>query len=170
MTAPVEPTNPSNLFTPFLPATFSIPEEEDRARTFLVDTFSSITDVLNNKKIGTYTEDTENFNGEVWAYDSTKKTRNGYQIIKRFTSFVTGTYTMPLGDVNPQFRATLVYGTASKPCSAVGAGDGDYFTFMAQGDARISFTMSDTVINITATGPMASYDGYIVINYLRAGE
>jgi len=170
MTAPVEPTNPSNLFTPFLPATFTVPEEEDKVRTFLVDTFSSITDVLNDKKIGNYSQDTENFNGEVWLYDTPKKTRNGYQIIKRFTSFVTGSYDMPMGDVNPQFRATLIYGTASKPCSATGANDGDYFSFMAQGDTRISFTLTDTKINITASGPMAAYDGYIVINYLRAGD
>jgi hypothetical protein len=170
MTAPQEPTLPSELFTPFLPATYSVPEEPDKVKTFLVDTFSNITDVLNDKKIGTYTQDTENFNGEVWGYDTTKKTRNGYQIIKRFTSFVSGTYDMPLSDVNPQWRATLIYGTASKPCSAVNAGDGDFFSFMAQGDTRISFTMSDTKITITATAPMANYDGYIIINYLRDGD
>jgi hypothetical protein len=170
MTAPQEPNNPSNLFTPFLPSTFNIPEEEDRLKTFLNDKLSAISDVVNDKKIGLYVQDSENFNGNKFFYRTTKITRNGYQAIAYFSTFVSGTFPLPIPNVNPQFRVTHVWGSASLPCSATGAGDGDYFSFMAQGDARISFTMSDLTLTITATAPMAAYSGFIIIEYLRDGE
>ena len=169
MTAPIEPTNPSNLFTPFLPTTVNFPEEADRHKTFLIDRFANYADCINDKKIGLYVQSAENFNGEKWFYDTTKKLRNGYQAIARITSFVTGDIDYPIPDVNEQFIVTHVWGSASKPCSAVGIGDGDYFSFYSQGDARIQFTMSDTVIHITATAPMVDYTGFIVIEYLRDG-
>ncbi len=163
------PQNPINLFTPFLPSSYNIPEEEDRRVEWLGSTFSGISDVLNSKKIGTYTSSAENFNGEEWIFDK-NKIRNGYQTILRIPSFVSGTYPLPIENINNQFSVTHVWGSASLPCSAVGANDGDYFSFMAQGDLRISFTMSDMEIVLTATAPMVDYSGYIVIEYLRDGQ
>ena len=161
-------SNPSELFSPFLPTTFNIPEEEDRLKTFLNEQFANNADVINDKKIGTYVQNAQNFNGEKWFYDSTKIIRNGYQVIARITSFVNQTIAMPVS-VNPEFVITLAYGSASKPCSATGAGDGDYFSFMAAGDSRISFTMSDTQITITTDGMRSDYSGFIIIHYLRNG-
>lgn len=163
------PTNPIELFSPFLPATFTVPIEEDRLRTFLVDKLSAISDVTNDKKIGMYVQNAEGFNGEKWFYDTTQKTRNGYQSVLRITSFVPGVYSLPIGNVNPQFVVSNVYGSASKPCTAVAAGDGDYFSFMSQGDARIAFTMTDTAITITTDGARAGYQGFIIIEYIRDG-
>ena len=167
MTAPTEPENPSNLFTPFLPSTFTVPEEQDRSRAFLTDNLSRISDVVNDKKIGIYTQDTENLNGNSFSYDDPKKTRNGYQSIARIKSFVSGPIPMPISNIDDQFVVSLVYGSASLPPTTPGTGD--YFSFMAQGDTRISFVMSDTTITITASGPMAAYSGFIVIEYIRAG-
>lgn len=169
MTAPTQPNNPSNLFTPFLPATFNIPEEEDRLRTFLNDKFSAVSDVVNDKRIGIFVDNTENFNGEKWWYKTTQVTRDGYQAILYFSSFVSGSYPLPIPNVNPEFIVTQVWGSASKPCTATGAGNGDYFSFMAMGDTRISFTMSDTTITLTTDGARAAYSGFIVIQYLRNG-
>lgn len=168
MTAPQEPTTPSNLFSPFLPSTFNIPEEEDRLKTFLNDKLSMISDVTNDKKIGIYVQDAENFNGNKFFYRTTKITRNGYQAIAYFTSFVSGSFPLPIPNVNTQFRVTHVWGSASLPPTTPGTGD--YFSFMAQGDARISFIMSDTTITITASAPMVDYSGFIIIEYLRDGE
>lgn len=163
------PSNPQEPFSPFLPATYIVPEEEDRRRTFLVDKFSQIADVVNDKVIGAFTESVENQNGMKWAYDTTSKVRSGFQAIARVKSFVTGPIPMPIKDVNSQFIISKTWGSASKPASSVGAGDGDYFTFLSQGDARISYTMSDTTINITTDGARAAYSGFIVIEYIRDG-
>ncbi len=161
--------NPSNLFTPFLPSTYNAPDDQERLNDFVGKTFSELSDVINNKKIGAYTQDTENFNGEVWIFDTTKKVRNGYQAILRIPSFVTGTYPLPILNINPQFAITHIWGSASLPCTEIGANDGDYFSFMNEGNADIQFTMSDTEITLTATAPMADYAGFIVIEYLRDG-
>lgn len=169
MTAPIEPTNPSELFTPFLPSTYNVPEQDDRIDVFLVDKLAVFADVINQKKIGQYVQSAENFNGEIWFYDTTKITRNGYQAIARIKSFVSGAIPMPIPNVNPEFVITHAWGSASKPCSATGAGDGDYFSFFSEGNSNIQFTMSDTTIVITATAPMAAYSGFIVIEYLRNG-
>lgn len=163
------PTNPQELFTPFLPATFNIPEEDDRLKTFLNDKLSAISDVTNDKKIGMYVDKAENFNGEKWHYDTTKKIRNGFQAIARITSFIPQVIDLPIQNVNPQFIVSHVWGSASLPCTDVGAGDGDYFSFMAQGDARIQFSMSDTSLTITTNGTTAAYQGFIVIEYIRDG-
>ncbi len=164
------PTNPQNDFTPFLPTTVNFPEEEDRFKVFLVDLFSKYADIVNDKTIGGFTENSQEFNGEKWSYDTTKKIRNGFQAIARVTSFVNGlVIPVPVGDVNPQFVVSLVYGSASLPCTAVNANDGDYFSFMAQGDPRISFTMSDTIITITTDGGRANYSGFIVLQFIRDG-
>lgn len=175
------PTNPADPFTPFLPSTFNPPEEDDRHDVFLQDTFSGMADVINDKTIGTFVQGRENFNGEKWWYISTKITRNGYQTFAYVPSYpnagiLTLTLTdpdpnlvFPITGIDPEFVITLTYGTASKPPSAIGAGDGDYFTFLNQGDTRISWTMSDTTIIITTTVDLTAYSGFIVIKYLRNG-
>ncbi len=173
MTAPKEPTNPSNLFTPFLPATFNIPEEEDRLKVFLNDRFSEIADVTNDKKIGCYTESAESFNGEKWIYFTPKKVRNGYQALAFLSSLPNAgmvTIPNPVPNVNEQFVVTHTWGSASKPCSAVGAGDGDYFSFFTKGNPDITYVLSDTTITITTTIDLRGYSCFIVIEYLRDGS
>lgn len=175
MTAPVQPTNPSNLFTPFLPATFNIPEEDDRGRVFLNDKLSAISDVVNDKKIGAYTVGVENFGGEKWAYITTEKIRNQYQTFAYIPSYPAAAGNLvipnPIPNVTPQLVITFMMGTASKPCSATGAGDGDYFSFVNAGNPNISFVVSDTTITITnLTGvDLSPYSGFIIIHYLRDG-
>jgi hypothetical protein len=163
------PTNPGAPFTPFIPTTYNIPEEDDRQKIFLQDTFNKFSDVVNDKTIGAFTQDTEEFNGEKWIYDNTRTLRNGYQAIARIKSFIPQTIPLPIGDVNSQFIMTLTYGTASFPCTAVGANDGVYFSFFSQGDARIQFTVSDTQIIITTNGTTSAYQGFIIIQYVRDG-
>lgn len=172
------PSNPIELFTPFLPTTYNVPEEEDRLRTFLVDKFSIFSDVINDKKIGVFLQAAETLNGEKWFYNDARITRNGYQAIAYipvFPNATTMTLTLtsnpqyPIPDVNPQFVVTQVWGSASRPCTSVGAGDGDYFSFFSEGNSSISFTMSDTQIVITTTVDMTAYSGFIVVQYLRNG-
>ncbi len=164
------PTNPINRFTPFLPSTYNLPEEQDRWKEWLGSNLSDITDVINDKKIGAYTQDAESFNGNKFIYDTVKRVRTGYQSILRVTSFVPGTFSLPVDNVNPQFIISHVWGSASKPCSAVGVGDGNYFSFHNQGDVRIQFTVSDTQIVITTNGTTAGYNGFIFIEYIRDGS
>jgi len=170
--------NDGQLFTPFLPASYNLPEEDDRQKVYLVERFSNFADVINDKKIGPYTQAVSSYNGEKWAYLSTAKVRTGYQTIAYIPSYpnsttlnltLTSSPQYPIASVNPEFVITLSYGTASKPCTAIGAGDGDYFTFMNKGDTRISYTMSDTQIVLTTTTNLTAYSGFIVIHYLRNG-
>lgn len=164
--------------SPFLPSTYNVPEEDDRLSVWLVDRFSNFANSINDKKIGNYTQDTERQNGEKWKYLDTKKTRTGYQAIAFIPSYpnastltltLTSRPKFPISNINPQFVISKVYGNANKPCTKTGAGDGDYFSFMAQGDSRISFTMSDTQIVITTTTDLTAYQGTIVIEYIRDG-
>ncbi len=175
MTIPINPIEP---FTPFLPSTYDPPNEEDRLHLYLSENFSNMSDVINDKKIGAYTQNAENLNGEKWIYITTKKVRSGYQAIAYIPSLPNaGVITLtlnsnpafPIGNINPQFVVTNVFGSASKPCTSVGAGDGDYFSFMAQGDTRISFTMSDIALVITTTIDLRGYSCFIVIEYVRDG-
>jgi len=168
MTAPNEPVNPSNLFTPFIPTTYDPPNEDDRLKVFLSEKFAQFAYVVNDKMIGAFTDGVQNFSGGKWSYDTTRKIRNGYQVIFRVTSFVPQTITIPF-QINPQFIITEVFGSASLPCTSVGAGDGDYFSFMSQGDARIQFTMSDTQIVITTNGTTAAYQGFIILYFIHDG-
>ncbi len=168
MTAPVEPTNPSELFSPFLPATYNIPEDESKLREFLNERLSAISDVSNDKMIGSFTQNTQDFSGAKFIYDTTKKVRNGYQTLIRVLSFIPQVITLPF-QINPQFIISEVYGSASLPCSAIGAGDGVYFSFMSQGDARIQFQMTDTTITITTNGTTAAYQGFIIISFIHDG-
>src|SRR5690348_10055458 len=164
------PSNPIEHFSPFLPSTFNVPEEADRLQSYLGEEFSRFSDVINDKKIGVY-RPTETRNGEAWYYDTTKFQRFAYNAIARVTSFVPQVIQLPpiIPDINLQFVISHVWGSASKPCSSVGAGDGDYFSFYGQGDARIQFTMSDLAITITTDGARAAYQGFIVIEYIRNG-
>ena len=172
MTAPQEPNNPSNLFTPYLPATYNIPEEDDRQRVFLNDKLSAISDVVNDKKIGAYNP-SENFNGEKWGYFSTKRVRNGYQIIayiQNLPNIGVVSIPNPVPNVNPQWVITHTWGSASLPCTATGAGDGDYFSFFNKGNPDITYVLTDTTITITTTIDLSLYSAFIVIEYLRDGS
>lgn len=180
MTAPIEPANPSNLFTPFIEATFNIPEEDDRLRTYLNDKLSALSDVANDKKIGMYVDKAENFNGEKWHYITSKKVRNGYQSIAYIPSFVNQTVLIPIANINPQLIITHTWGSASLPCTSLGAGDGDYFSFMPMGDTRINYVMTDNLVAtpadqpgfkivITTDGTRAAYSGFIIVEYLHDG-
>lgn len=172
------PSNPSNLFSPFLATTVNFPEEEDRQKTFLVDRFSTYADIINDKKIGAYTQATPSQNGEKFSYLITSKIRNGFQSIAYIPSLPnTGVLVLtretvpqyPIDSINQQFVITLSYGTASKPPTAIGAGDGDFFTFMNRGDPRIIWDMSDTAITITTTIDLTAYSSFIVVHFLRDG-
>jgi hypothetical protein len=156
--------------TQFLASSYNIPEEDDRKKVYLQDNLTLISDTVNDRKIGTYIQGIPSYSGEKWNYDIVRKIRTGYQIFARITSFVPQTIPMPVFNVNPQFVVTLVYGTANLPCSSIGAGDGDYFSFMAQGDVRIQFTVSDTQIAITTDGLRAAYSGFIILQYILDGE
>lgn len=174
-------SNPDELFTPFLGSVFSLPSEKDRFGVFILDSFNDFVDSINDRKIGTITDAAENFNGEVWTYSTSRVIRNGYQTFAYIPSLPNAgvltidtnnptTYpTYPIKGVNPELTVTFTYGSASKPCTAIGAGDGDYFSFMSKGDPRISYTLSDTNIVITTTVDLTAYSCYIVINYLRNG-
>ncbi len=165
------PINPQELFSPFLPSTFNIPEEEDRLDTFLIDTFCDFSDVINEKKIGTYLESAETLNGQKIFYDSTKITRNGYQFLSRIVSYpANGVITLPVpANIDPNFVITNVWGSASKPPSSTGAGNGDFFSFYSQGNPKVTFTMTDLAITLTTVGLGAGYTGFIFIEYVRNG-
>ena len=179
MTTPTDPfpSNPMAPFSPFLPTTQNIPDEDDQLKNFLNDTFSKFADVINDKKIGTIAQEDENFNVEVWWYKNTKITRNAYQTLVYIPSWIPMTLTLtsmtspkfPIQDINNEFVVTIVYGSASKPPSSSNATDGDYFSFFGQGNSHIQFTMSNTQIVITTDGSTALYTGFIIINYIRNG-
>jgi len=172
------PTNPQEPFSPFLPTTYNFPQEEDRAQTFIQDQLAYHSDVINDKKIGVYVQETPTLNGNKHWYATPKITRNGYQSFVFINGLPNaGTLTIdantvpayPIDDVQPEFLMWHLWGTASKPPSAQGAGDGDFFSFMNEGDARISFTMSDTTIVITTTVDLTQYFCFIVCEFIRAG-
>lgn len=174
MTSP----NPSEMFTPFLPSTFNLPEEEDRVKTWLSEKFSQVSDVVNDKRIGIVTQSAESFSGGKPFYRSTQVQRNEYQTLVYIPSLpntttltisLTGFPLYPIANVNPELVVTNLYGTASKPPTSVGAGDGDYIGFMNEGNSKISFTMSDIAIVITTTTDLSGYVGLIFINYVRNG-
>jgi len=166
------PTNPQNDFSPFLPTTVNFPEEGERLKTFLVDTFSQYADVVNDKTIGAFTQSAQEFDGEKWIYDDPRITRNGFRWVARVTQYPNaGVLVLDSpNDINEQFRITHVWGSASKPPSALFAGDADYFSFFNRGDPRVTFDMNDLTITITTTVDLTAYDGYIVAEYVRDGN
>lgn len=165
------PTNPINDFSPFLPTTWNVPEEEDRRIEWMGTTLSSMSDVINDKVIGMYVQDFEQFGGSKFFYDTTTKLRNGYRFLLRVASFPnTGTLTIPLPIVvNGQFIVSQVWGSASRPTTAINAGNGDYFSFYSQGDSRITFVMTDLNVVITTTADMTLFSGFIVVDYIKDG-
>jgi len=158
--------NPQNLFTPFLTTTFNIPEQE-RIPSFLNEQFANISDVVNQKKIGVYGP-YENFNGELWYYKTTHVERNGYQAILYLPSLFSGTYPLPIQGIDPNFVITELWGSCSKPPTAVGAGNGDYAMFMTQGNPAVTFSMNDLNIVVNETG-LSAYSAFFVFKNLRAG-
>lgn len=173
-------TNPNNPFTPFLPSTYDTPSEKDRLDVFLVEKLAGFADVINDKKIGAYTQSAENLNGEKWIYLTTKKVRSGYQIVCYVPSFIPQTLRIPIENINQQLIITHTWGSASLPCTSLGAGDGVYISFMQMGDTRISYTLTDIAlvtstdftgfeIVITTDGMRAGYSGFIVIEFLHDG-
>lgn len=172
------PTNPINPFSPFLPTTYNIPEDEERLKTYLNENYARFADVINDKKIGAYTQATTHQNGEDWIYSTTKKVRNGFQAISYIPSYPNAGVLVltratipqyPVENINEQFVISLSYGTASRPPTAVGAGNGDFITFMNRGDPRIFYDMSDTTITITTTVDLRAYSGFIVVHFIRDG-
>lgn len=158
------------VFTPFLSPENNVPEEQDRLRTYLIDTFNRYAYTINPKKIGLYST-VEALNGENWQYGSTtaqvKKTRNGYQVVSFIPSLVSQVLPQPVANLDGNFIMTFCFGTASKLKTTIDTGD--YFSFMSQGDSRISFTISDTSIIITANG-LSAYQGFIVQEYIKNGN
>jgi len=172
------PSNPRETFTPFLPTTVNFPEEEDRLKTFLVDLFASYADVINDKKIGVYIEETPTLNGNKHWYANTKETRNGYQSFVFINGLpnagvlvidANSDPAFPIDNIQPEFLMWHIWGTCSKPPSALNAGDADFFSFSNQGDSRISFTMTDLVLTVTTTVDLTQYYCFIVCEFIRAG-
>ncbi len=170
------PSNPSELFSPFLPSTYNMPEEDDRVREVLNSTLSTISDVVNDKKIGQYIEGNSVQNGEEWWYKSTKINRNGFQAMAYISSLPNiGTTTLtldtdprfPIVDINNEFVITATWGDASKPPTTPGTGD--YFSFMNRGDPRIEYDITDNSLTITTTVDLSEYSGFVVIEFLRRG-
>lgn len=166
------PSNPSNLFSPFLPSTFNMPDEEGRSGEFVGKTFSQLSDVINDKVIGMFIQEINTFNGHKYFYDDPRKLRNGYRFLLRVESYPNaGPLVIPLPiEVNQQFIVSQVWGSASKAPSAVGAGDGEYFSFYSEGDSRITFVMTDTEVTITTTADMTAYSGFIVVDNILDGQ
>lgn len=164
------PTNPQNDFSPFLPSTYNVPEEEDRWLDWIGETFSQISDVSNDKVIGNFVQDAQNFNGHKYFYDTTKKLRNGFRFLLRVTSFPnTGVLVIPLPiPINNQFAISQAWGSASKP--PITPGTGEYFSFYSEGDSRITFVMTDLSVTITTTADMTAYSGFIIVDYILDGQ
>ena len=162
-------SNPNELFSPFLPATTSVPEDEERLTTYLVDKFSQYADVINDKTIGVFTQSVSSLNGNKFIYDTTSKVRTGYQYLIRIPSFpnnTTATYSPPV-ELTKQFALFMAWGSASKPFTTPGSGD--YFSFFGSGNPKITFTFSDTAIVVTTTSDMSAYSGFICINFIADG-
>jgi len=165
------PTNPQNDFTPFLPSTYNIPEEDDRHNEWLGSTLSDISDCVNDKVIGAMTQDVSSANGRKLIYDTTKKVRNGVQYLARVVSYpANGVLILSSPPyINEQNVIYQVWGSASKPPSALNAGDGDFFSFYNEGSTKITFTMTDLLITITTTGLGTGYSGFICVDLIPDG-
>jgi hypothetical protein len=163
--------NDGQIFSPFLPSTQNIPEEDDRLKVFLVDRFSNMADVINDKKIGSFTQGVVNYSGNKFAYDVTSKVRSGFQYLARIKSYpASGTITVsPPPNITQQFAIFNAWGVASKPPSSTGAGDGSYITYVNAGNPNISYTFTDTLITITSTLG-AGFSGFFVVDFIYDGS
>jgi len=166
------PTNPSELFTPFLPSTYNLPEENDRWADFLGKTFSEVSDVVNDKIIGCMTQNVSSQNGRKLIFDTTRKVRNGSQYMARVVDYPAGgVLVLPMPpNINPQWVIYQVWGSASKPPTALNAGDGDFFSFYNEGSSKITFTMTDLNITITTVGLGTGYSGFIFLDFIPDGQ
>jgi len=165
------PVNPIEIFSPFLPSTYNIPEEDDRLKEYLGSTFSDFSDVVNDKVIGMFVENFDNFNGHKFFYDTTKKLRNGYRFLLRILSFP-NTSTLVITLPTPftqQFVVSQVWGSASKPPLTGIPRSGEYFSFYSEGNSRITFIMTELDVTITTTADMTAYSGFIICDYIRDG-
>lgn len=171
-------TNPAESFNPFLPTTVNFPVDEDTFNNFLQEQFARHADVVNDKKIGVYIQETPTPNGNKHWYANTQITRNGSQSFVFINGLpnagvlVINANTIPrypINNIQPEFLMWHMWGTCSKPPTTLGAGDGDFFSFSNQGDARISFTMTDLVLTITTTVDLTQYYCFIVCEFIRAG-
>jgi hypothetical protein len=149
-----------------------MPDGEGRSEEFVGKTFSQISDVVNDKVIGMFVQETNTFNGHKYFYDDPGKLRNGYRFLLRVESYPNaGLLVIPLPiEVNEQFIVSQVWGSASKPPTATGAGDGEYFSFFSEGDSRITFVMTDTEVTITTTANMTAYSGFIIVDNILDGQ
>ena len=163
--------NPREAFSPFLPATFNVPTEEDRLDVYLVDKLSQFSDVINDKTIGIFTQNVGLVNGNSYAYDTTSKTRTGYQYLARIASYPSnGSITLPPPpNLNNQVVIAQAWGSASKPPTST-PGTGDYFSFFGSGNPKITFTFSDTAIVVTTSGLGSGYSGFIFVVYIPDGS
>ena len=164
--------NTNELSTPFLPTGIQIPIEEDRLRTYLVDTISDISYTMNNKTIGTFAV-TEQYNGELWNYGTTteqvQKTRNGFQILLYFPSLTNGaSQPNPIPNIDANTIMTMCYGTATLPFTTPGSAV--YFSFLGNGDSRIQLSVTDQTVTITTDGTLDAYQGYVILQYIKAGN
>ena len=163
------PNNPSELFSPFLPATYTIPEDPDRLTTFLVDKLSLFAEVINDKNIGVWTDTVSSLNGNKFSYDTTSKVRTGYNYLARIDSYPSsGTIVLPVPpNFNSQFALFQAWGSASLPATTPGTGN--FFSFMSQGDSRISFVFTDQSITITTTALGSGYSGFLCVSFISDG-
>jgi len=164
------PINPTNQFTPFLESTYNIPEEADRLRPYLNDKLSQISDVVNDKVIGAWTQSASSQNGRKYFYDTTSRLRNGMQFLARIESYpAAGSITLPVPkEMSSQFVVFQVWGSASKPPTSM-PGTGDFFSFFGSGNPKITFTMTDQDIVITTVGLGTGYSGYICVDFIPDG-
>lgn len=162
-------TNPAETFTPFLPSTFNSPEDEDTFKRWIGEKLTLFSDVINDKTIGVFTDTVSSLNGLKASYDTTSKTRTGYNYLARIASYpANGVLVLAVPPMmNPQFAVFQVWGSASKVPTTPGTGD--YFSYMAKGDTRISFTFTDQAITVTTNALGAGYSGFICIVYVADG-
>ncbi len=158
-------------FSPFLPTTQNIPQEEESFNYFLNDQFARLADVINDKTIGIFST-SEQQNGEKWLYGSTtvqvKKIRNGLQTIIFIPSLITESIPNPVQNIDDNFIMTFAYGTASRLKTSTVTGS--YFSFMGDGDSRVQLDITDTFVNIATNGTVSAYQAFIVMEYIKSGN
>ena len=74
-------------------------------------------DVINDKKIGSYTQNVVNYSGNKFAYDTTSKVRSGFQYLARIKSYpAAGSITIsPPPNITQQFAIFNAWGVRLSP-------------------------------------------------------
>lgn len=159
MTAPSQPQLPTGASNPFLTTNLKYPEDEEEKEYFILERFNQITDVANAKSIGIHIP-AEVYNGEVWNYGTPQeKPRYGFRTIIYVPSLpnvAIGTYPHNISGINENFAITDLYVAAS-----------DRTNFMYRLITGDNVTMDQTNVYVTPTFNAVTYQGYIVIEYLR---